>query len=204
MKPLQLPEPDVLKKRWQSFAMLDAILSPEWELRYFSFDAHWGEGEMLGSMRDGEGSAMRCLFTNTGAVLSGFDVKQMKHAQVLKAKHLPQTLAVFAAEPAFDNQHTSFCFFAEKGTPDWSTALHSIGSDGHNEMLTLAGMDANAYVAWALEYYEAVVPVDAAARIFAAEPLTAEIVHAINAEVVLRDVRNEAKEIGYEVATKSV
>lgn len=204
MQPNQLPSPEVLKKRWQSMAMLDAILSPEWEYRYFSFDAHWGDGEVLGSMRDGEGSAMRCLFTNAGAVLSGFDVKQKKHAQVLKAKDLPQTLAAFAAEPAFDNQHTSFCFFAKQGTPDWSTALQSVGSDAYNELLTLAGMDANAYVAWALEYHEAVVPVDAAARIFAAEPLTAEIVHAINAEAVLRDVRKEAKEIGYEVAIKSV
>jgi len=29
--------------------MLDAILSPEWEFRYYSFNSKWAEGEMMAS-----------------------------------------------------------------------------------------------------------------------------------------------------------
>ncbi len=35
----QLPDVDPLRRLMQSLAMLDAILSPDWELRYYSFNA---------------------------------------------------------------------------------------------------------------------------------------------------------------------
>ena len=37
-----LPDVTRLKRLLQSLAMLDAILMPEWEYRYYSFNAHWG------------------------------------------------------------------------------------------------------------------------------------------------------------------
>ncbi|SNR93431.1 hypothetical protein SAMN05216276_1001307 [Streptosporangium subroseum] len=36
----QLPEIPVLRAHCRALAMLDAILSPEWEYRYHSADAH--------------------------------------------------------------------------------------------------------------------------------------------------------------------
>ncbi len=41
----------------RSLAMLDAIMSPEWEYRYFSFNANWDAslGERMASMRNGSG-----------------------------------------------------------------------------------------------------------------------------------------------------
>jgi len=50
-----IPEVEALKRLCQSLAMLDAIMSPEWAYRYYSFDSKWGEGEMMASMRDGSG-----------------------------------------------------------------------------------------------------------------------------------------------------
>jgi hypothetical protein len=35
--------------------MLDAIVCPEWEHRYYSFNANWAADEVMGSMRDGSG-----------------------------------------------------------------------------------------------------------------------------------------------------
>ncbi len=35
--------------------MLDAIMSPDWELRYFSFDSRWSPTEEMVSMRNGSG-----------------------------------------------------------------------------------------------------------------------------------------------------
>jgi hypothetical protein len=53
-----LPDVESLRRLWQSMAMLDAILSPDWEYRYYSFNAAWGAGEEMGSMRDGCGDSL--------------------------------------------------------------------------------------------------------------------------------------------------
>ena len=48
-----LPDIDALKRLMQSMAMLDAILSPEWEYRCYSFNSKWGARgcAQMGSMR---------------------------------------------------------------------------------------------------------------------------------------------------------
>jgi hypothetical protein len=50
-----LPDISTLRRLTRSLAMLDAIMSPEWESRYYSFDSHWGPGELMASMRNGQG-----------------------------------------------------------------------------------------------------------------------------------------------------
>lgn len=68
-----LPDIEDLRKLTQSLAMLDAIMSPEWEYRYYSFNSKWGEGEMMASMRNGSGDEYFILFDSHGAILKGFD-----------------------------------------------------------------------------------------------------------------------------------
>ena len=67
-----LPDIDNLRKLCQSLAMLDAILSPDWENRYYSFNSKWGSDEMMASMRDGSGDEVLILFNKTGACINGF------------------------------------------------------------------------------------------------------------------------------------
>jgi hypothetical protein len=54
-------------------AVLDAVLSPSWESRYFSFDRRWAPTEELASMRDGCGNEYSIVFTPAGAFARGFD-----------------------------------------------------------------------------------------------------------------------------------
>jgi hypothetical protein len=68
-----LPDIDGLKRLMQSMALLDAILSPEWEFRCYSFNARWAEGEQMGSMRSGSGDDLFALFNDDGCFLKGFD-----------------------------------------------------------------------------------------------------------------------------------
>ncbi len=67
-----LPDIESLKRLSQSLAMLDAIMAPEWEYRYYSFNAKWGEGEIKATMRDGSGDDYFILFNNHGAIIKGF------------------------------------------------------------------------------------------------------------------------------------
>ena len=51
----RLPDVPRVREISQAIALLDAILSPDWSSRYFSFDAEWAPGEALASMRNGSG-----------------------------------------------------------------------------------------------------------------------------------------------------
>ncbi len=50
MSPDLLPSIPQVRHIAQSLAMLDAILSPEWDYRYYSFNSAWGPGEEMASM----------------------------------------------------------------------------------------------------------------------------------------------------------
>jgi hypothetical protein len=57
----------------KALAMLDAILSPEWEYRYYSCNGKWAPGETMASMRNGSGDGYFILFNGHGAAIKGFD-----------------------------------------------------------------------------------------------------------------------------------
>lgn len=67
----RLPGPPALERLTRSLAVLDAILSPDWEGRYYSFNAGWdaARGERMASMRDGCGDDWFLLFSPAGAFL---------------------------------------------------------------------------------------------------------------------------------------
>ena len=50
-----LDAPSELRKLMISLAILDAIMSPEWQYRYYSFDPRWSKDVTLASMRNGSG-----------------------------------------------------------------------------------------------------------------------------------------------------
>lgn len=52
---LVVPDIATLRRRSQSLAMLAAMMSPEWESRYFSFASRRAPGEEMASMRNGSG-----------------------------------------------------------------------------------------------------------------------------------------------------
>jgi hypothetical protein len=54
-------------------AVLEAVLSPEWESRRHSFDDHWSETESTASMRSGSGDEYSIVFSAAGAYVRGFD-----------------------------------------------------------------------------------------------------------------------------------
>ncbi|WP_394393217.1 hypothetical protein [Shewanella woodyi] len=67
-----MPEISELKKLLQSLAILDAIMSPEWDERYYSFNSKWDKSEQMGSMRNGCGYDFSVLFNQAGCFVKGF------------------------------------------------------------------------------------------------------------------------------------
>lgn len=65
-----LPSIEGLLQLSKALAMLDAVLSPEWEYRYYSFNSKWDLGESMASMRNGSGDEYFILFNKHGAAMT--------------------------------------------------------------------------------------------------------------------------------------
>ena len=137
-----LPDATALKRLLQSMAMLDAILCPEWEFRYYSFNAHWSEGEQLGSMRDGQGDDFFALFNRTGCFLKGFvhDAPAAQRDVSLDAliEEISPEFAECLSEPAFKIDETTFCIWRRYSDSAWqvSSGWLDSGDDGSEQLLS--------------------------------------------------------------------
>lgn len=204
-----LPAIEELRRRTQSLAMLDAILSPEWEYRYYSFNSRWNAGERMASMRDGCGDHWFLHFTPAGAFLKGFahETPMAEHAPwpgVLD--NVPQSFASSLNEPAFMTEDTTFCLWREVGDAGWQQGPITFPShadpDGSVALLRILDGDPDTYRHWAEDYYEVDLPIVAIEAVYAFQPLTQKLVAVLNATVDVEDIIEDATEIGYPVASK--
>jgi hypothetical protein len=209
-----LPDVEGLRRLSQSLALLDAILSPEWEDRYYSFDSRWhpAAGEAMASMRNGQGDGYFILFTPAGAIAKGFahEAPMAPAAQeqprvwpgVLHG--VPETFASFLAEPAFQLEETTFCIWRRSGDPTWQRGEVAFPADadpdGSAALLSVLDAAPDTYRSWAEDYYERPIDPEAVARIYAHEPLTQDLVAALNPDSTLEDLAEDLDEIGYPTA----
>ena len=200
-------------------AMLDAILSPEWQYRYFSFDSGWSPGQEMASMRDGSGSDYSIVFAPAGAWARGFD----HESPVSPFRSVPPALwpglidtvpAVFdaqVAEPAFADAdggtlRATVCFWRETSDSEWRCGPVDVRVAGYEDAdsadwlfeLLVEG-SAEAYRDFAEEYFEAEVELSAVRHVYDLLPLNREVVAALNPEVDLNDLVQDVAEIGYPV-----
>lgn len=205
----ELPNVDELKRIFQSLALLDAILMPDWEYRYYSFDANWSDEEMLASMRDGSGDEFFILFNLAGAVIKGY-----AHESVMAGHsadtgevwpgvldHVPPEFEVVLNDPAFVAEETSFCMWRKRGDLAWQTGKITFPdgdfADGSEELLFILDGKPETYAVWASEYYERPIPVDAVKEIYAHKPLTQQLVSRLNPECSLEQLEEDLDKIGY-------
>ena len=201
----QLPDIQHLRRRCQALAMVEAIVSPEWDSRYYSFNASWSSSEQMASMRNGEGDDWFILFGPPGVGVKGrahgtasaCDPRRLASTR----QCVPATLASFLEEPAFNWNEMSFCYWRETGDPCWHrVAPPTTGDDGSEDLLALLLQPASSYVEFAAWYYEAALPHAIVEAIYAHQPLTQALVTAINPGLALEDVQADAREIGFPVA----
>ncbi len=210
-----LPDIDTLKRVMQSMAILDAILSPEWQYRYYSFNSKWSKGEQMGSMRNGSGDDLLALFTTDGCFLKGFAheypmTPYAKRTRKLWPGVLDSVPTVFAGglnEPAFMMENTTFCIWRQYSDNCWQVGklkFPSAHSDPDGSAFLLSPYDGKpeSYHAWARNYFdisdaEVHLTLDHVRHVFAHKPLTVKLVKEINPEVTLAKLKADIAEIGY-------
>ncbi|WP_418955234.1 hypothetical protein [Streptomyces tritici] len=210
----RLPRIAALRDLCRALAMLDAILSPEWESRYHSFDAAWGEGEELASMRNGSGDEYAILFSAHGACIRGLDHEAPMSPYANDGEPwpgvvdaVPEVFRHFVEEPAFTDEEgvpvvTAF-LWRGSGDERWQHGEVAFPSgyddpDGAGHLFRLL-VDPSpvAFQRFAEDYYE--VPVDLArvSEVYALRPLDQELVSALNADITVAELERDIREIGY-------
>lgn len=67
-----LPNPTELQRICKSISTLEAIISPDWEYRYYSYQKDWSATEECCEMRNGQGDQMLIVFSSDGTCINGF------------------------------------------------------------------------------------------------------------------------------------
>jgi hypothetical protein len=204
--PEAMPKIDGLRRLTKSLAMLDAIICPEWALRFYSYNAKWGAGEEMASMRDGCGDEWFILFDRAGVALKGFAHEARLAGDDSLAKRIPEVVpsafASFLNEPAFSLQEATFCLWCSVNDPAWNVVTPPGGrvspsEDGSDELLRLLDGLPETYQRWAEAYYEQTVPLEAVKAIYAHQTLETNLIDALNPARSLSDITADADEIGY-------
>jgi len=171
-----LPDAAALKRLAKALAVLDAINSPEFDYRYYSYNAEWGEGEELLEMSDGEGDQMLILFREEGCVINGYldGVEQPDKSQVTRG--LPAVFDDFIFGEPVNSIGTTFCLWYINGQ-GWQAGVLPDEDDSSEELLFMLDGNPETYADWADEYYgdeteRSPLDVDAVAQVYHGEPLT--------------------------------
>jgi len=100
-----IPPPKELKKLCKSISVLEAIISPEWEYRYYSYQKNWSEKEEFCEMRNGQGDQMLILFTEKEDCINGFarasEMNGWKKIAIVEKRSIAQKLFSQKQDPRF-------------------------------------------------------------------------------------------------------
>lgn len=211
----RLPEISRVREISQAIAMLDAILSPAWSSRYFSFDTAWGPGEAMASMRNGSGDEYSIVFSAAGACARGFDHESPMSPYRMQPctawsgllNTVPAAVRSVVEEPAFSDENgtllATVVFWRETSDPAWLCGdvvlpASSVDPDGADELFqVLADGRPEAYQEFAQDYYEVDVDLRPVRHAYALRPLTRSVVAALNPDLDLGVLEPDRKQIGY-------
>jgi len=202
-----LPDVDGFRRLTKSLATLDAILSPEWADRYYSFDSTWAKGQMLASMRDGSGDKWFAIICESGVALQGLAHEapsfRAGEPQPWVFRDLPLEFHEnLLREPAADTANSTFCIWRLARDSTWRTGMRRKGEDrevddGSAEVLSILSGRPQAYVDYARESYEREVRLEDVQAVYRHERLTRGLVMRLNDETDIEQLRADLKQIGY-------
>ncbi|MFI5547787.1 hypothetical protein ACIA6E_28850 [Streptomyces sp. NPDC051815] len=210
----RLPSIADLRDLCRSLAMLDAILSPEWEDRYYSFDSGWADREEMASMRNGSGDEYSIVFSAAGAYIRGFDHEAPMSPYGNDGEpwpgvidEVPEVFRPYVEEPAFTDEDdvpvVTACLWREATDDRWRHGVIDFPA-GSPDPVGAAGLFAllidrspEAFQRFAEDYHEVPVALEAVRDVYALRPLSRTLVSSLNAEVTLADLARDIAGIGY-------
>ena len=148
-----LPDRKSLKAICKAISVADAILSQEWEYRYYSYQSKWSEDEEFCEMRNGQGDHMLILFHNQGCVINGMTHEYYPKDKSKLTKGLPSIYNEFIFGEPVHSIGTTFCLWTNEES-SWEIGDLDTFEDGSGEMLHIFDGNPQTYIDWAKQYYE--------------------------------------------------
>jgi hypothetical protein len=189
-----LPSPTDLERICKGLAALDAMMSDDWESRYYSFNRAWNKKSKLrmASMRNGEGDDWFIVFAPAGVFVKAFWHEYPREDVDDIYAGLPKGLAAQRKEAAFSMEDVTFGGFHDG--KQWT--LRGNAKPMRDDLAILTG-DAKKYRAYVQAVFERKVPLDAIEHVLAGDKLDAKLVARITDERTLADLKDDLAEIGY-------
>ncbi|MNY06793.1 hypothetical protein D3C86_1395660 [compost metagenome] len=201
-----LPDIPTLKRLTQSLAMLDAMLSPEWEYRYYAFNAAWSDEAAMASMRNGSGDHWFAIFCQAGAALHGLahEAPAFRPGTPWPGifERLPAEFRTnLLEEPAFTTSDSTFCLWRLSHEERWTCGPVELppgeDPDGSAELLGILAGRPEQYVEFAADYYERDLDLGDVEAIYRHQPLSDALVRRFNPDLDMASLENDIAEIGY-------
>ncbi len=204
----RMPNIAGFEKICKSIAMIDAILMPDWEYRYYSFNSKWDKAERMASMRDGSGDGYYALFINDGVIIKGFE-RSSPFSKYFDENdkpfpgifdNVPGYFTSFLKEPAFVLNETTFCIWRTSKDKAWRSGELNAPVDVLDNPIGLLNIfieKAEGYHRWAQEYYETSLSLSDIQYFFDNKPITLKSVTALNPGATIEDLSADIREIGY-------
>jgi len=188
-----LPSINEIRIRSQGLALLDAIIMPQWEYRYFSFNSKWNvdDGEMMASMRDGSGAEYFILLSKHSAVGKVFDGQSRSDAKLL-LEQLPNDFANFKNELAFKLDDVTFYFWRSVENNEWMVRPQNRNSYANLRFLL---EDVTYYHKWAEEYYDRSIDLKVLQDVFNSLHITPQQLAMLNADLNIQNLYDDLREI---------
>lgn len=208
-----LPDIPNLVRISKAIAMLDAVLSEDWALRYYSFNSHWDTKDpvqMMASMRNGCGDHYFIWFSTVGVAIKGFAHESILSPVNNHGTHYPGVLddvpkefAGFLKEPAFIIHDTTFCFWRKQEDNEWhsGTVMFPVNTDvdpgGSKTLLAILDGKPSSYVEFARNYFEVDLDEGDVEHVYKLKPLNTDLLARLHSERSLGELSEDIAEIGY-------
>lgn len=189
----EFPNIHELKSILQGFALCDAVLMPEWEFRYYSFNALWDVSakEEMGSVRNGEGMEAYFLFSPFGVAGKVLNAQVVPNpAEMIEA--IPEALASFKAEKAFNLHNATFYMWKLEEDTLWQITPQNKWSEKGLEHI-IGGI--KAYHIWAEYYYEKKIDFDALSEVFFLKSVNQHILTKLGCARSVDEMQEDLSEI---------
>ncbi len=208
----ELCPPNELRKLMISLAVLDEIMSPEWEYRYYSFDPNWAENLEMASMRNGSGDEFFIVFSPVGTVIKGFahesPMSPYRNENPSELDiwpgiydQLPGNLRHLIDDPALEPNVVTYCIWWETQSPGWKCGVHDLplehDPDGSQMDLQILNGNPLTYQMYAREYYDQEIPVSFIEAIYRHSPFSKEAVLKMNSKVNFNTLLVNMRSYGY-------
>lgn len=148
-----LPDKYRLQQICKAASVLDAILSPEWQYRYYSYNSKWSDNEEFCEIRDGQGDHVLILFNAVGCVINGMTHEYHPKDKNKLTKGLPKTYGEFIFGEPVHSIGTTFCLWTAVDGK-WQIGEVEDYDDGSEESLRIFDGNPQTYINWAKDYYE--------------------------------------------------